>query len=151
MALATAVSRTIGFGRVLAISAILGTTELASAFSASNSMSNVLFELLAGGALAAALVPALVVADDRDGTLGMERIARGMLGMALSILGVATIAALCVRGPIADLLTSATLPAVRPAASRLVEYWLVWFLPQTLLYACGAIAVAVLTARRKLG
>lgn len=151
MALATAISRTIGFGRVVAISAILGTTELASVFSASNSMSNVLFELLAGGALSAAIVPALVAADDRDGSLGMERVARGMLGIALSILAVATLGALAARGPLAELLTSATNPAARPAATRLVEYWLMWFLPQTMLYAWGAISIAVLTARRKLG
>ncbi|MGB2757367.1 MAG: lipid II flippase MurJ [Acidimicrobiia bacterium] len=140
-----------GFVRVIAISAILGTTELATAFSQSNAMSNVLFELLAGGALSAALVPAIVAADDRRGSVGVEGIAQGILGIALTILGGATVIALILRGPIAAMITSAAEPRVRQESAALVEYWLMWFLPQVLLYAWGAIAIAVLTARRKLG
>ena len=53
MGAATAVSRLLGFGRVLVIAAVLGTTDLGNIFSASNSVSNVLFDLLAAGALSA--------------------------------------------------------------------------------------------------
>src|SRR5690606_26858985 len=53
-----AISRVIGFVRVLVVAGVLGTTYLGNAFQAANSFSNVLFELLAAGALSAVLVPA---------------------------------------------------------------------------------------------
>ena len=66
------VSRVIGFVRVLVVAAVLGTTFLGNAFQSANSVSNVLFELLAAGALSAVLVPAfvkLLEAGDRTGCL----------------------------------------------------------------------------------
>ena len=45
---------------MVVIAAVLGTTFLGNAFQASNSVSNVLFELLAAGALSAVLVPTFV-------------------------------------------------------------------------------------------
>ena len=45
----TAVSRALGFVRVLVVAAVLGTTFLGNAFQSANSLSNVLFELLAAG------------------------------------------------------------------------------------------------------
>ena len=44
-------------GVVLVIAAVLGTTYLGNTFQAANSVSNVLFELLAAGALSAVLAP----------------------------------------------------------------------------------------------
>ena len=61
----TAVSRLAGFVRVLVIAAVLGTTYLGNTFQAANSVSNVLFELLAAGALSAVLVPTFVTLDRR--------------------------------------------------------------------------------------
>ena len=62
---ATALSRACGFVRVLVIAAALGTTYLGNTFQATNSVSNVLFELLAAGALSAVLVPDVRDADER--------------------------------------------------------------------------------------
>ena len=70
MGAATAVSRILGFGRVLVIAAVLGTTDLGNTFSASNSVSNVLFDLLAAGALSAVLVPAFVELLERRAAAG---------------------------------------------------------------------------------
>ena len=59
MGAAAAVSRAFGGLRMVVIAAVLGTTYLGNTFQASNSVSNVLFELLAAGALSAVLVPDL--------------------------------------------------------------------------------------------
>ena len=71
MSVATLASRGIGFVRVWAIAAVLGTTFLGNAYQSSSSVSNVLFELLAAGALSAVLVPTFVhlldAGEDRDG------------------------------------------------------------------------------------
>ncbi|MDQ1566762.1 MAG: putative peptidoglycan lipid flippase, partial [Actinomycetota bacterium] len=89
MGAATAVSRILGFGRVLVIAAVLGTTDLGNTFSASNSVSNVLFDLLAAGALSAVLVPAFVELLDRPSRADAEaeRLAGALLGWSLVVLG----------------------------------------------------------------
>src|SRR6266508_4189725 len=87
MGLATAVSRAFGFVRVLVIAAVLGTTYLGNAFQAANSFSNVLFELLAAGALSAVLVPAFVELLDADDRSGAESVAGGVVGAAVVGLG----------------------------------------------------------------
>src|SRR5438046_6356692 len=87
MGRATAVSRVVGLLRVLVIAAVLGTTYLGNTFQASNSVSNVLFELLAAGALSAVLVPTFVDLFDRDDQEEAERLAGGLLGLAFIGLG----------------------------------------------------------------
>ena len=68
MAIGTIVSRITGFiGGVIMI-ATLGTALLADAFNVANTMPNILYNLLVGGALTAIFVPQLVRAfDDADG------------------------------------------------------------------------------------
>jgi putative peptidoglycan lipid II flippase len=75
MGVATAASRFIGFARILVIAAVLGTTFLGNAYQSSNAVSNVLFELLAAGALSAVLVPTFVELLDRDDQPEAERLA----------------------------------------------------------------------------
>ena len=60
MGAAAALSRSFGGLRMVVIAAVLGTTYLGNTFQAANSVSNVLFELLAAGALSAVLVPTFV-------------------------------------------------------------------------------------------
>src|SRR5262245_64849463 len=83
----TALSRAFGFVRVLVVAAVLGTTFLGNAFQSANSLSNVLFELLAAGALSAVLVPAFVRLIDQGDQEGAERVAGGVLGVGLAVLG----------------------------------------------------------------
>ena len=80
----TAMSRLAGFARVLVVAAVLGTTYLGNTFQAANSMSNVLFELLAAGALSAVLVPTFVTLMDAGDDREAERLANGLLGYALA-------------------------------------------------------------------
>ena len=51
MGVATAASRGIGLVRIAVVTAVLGITYVGNTYQASNSVSNVLFELLAAGAL----------------------------------------------------------------------------------------------------
>lgn len=150
MGAATAVSRLFGFVRVLVIAAVLGTTYLGNGFQAANSMSNVLFELLAAGALSAVLVPTFVGLLDRGGDEDARRLARGLLWVALTGLGVVTAVAIAASPLIARLLTTGVDDAAVASDQReLVTFLLRWFLPQVLLYAFGTIATAWLYARRR--
>ena len=150
MGAATAVSRVIGFARVLAIAAILGTTYLGNTFTSSNYVSNVLFELLAAGALSAVLVPTLVDLLGRDDQPEAERLAGSVLGRALVGLGIVTVIGVVAAPWLARLLASGVSdPTVAAQQEDLATFLLRFFVPQVLLYAVGTVAIAVLYARRR--
>ena len=149
MGAVTAVSRGLGFVRVLVVAAVLGTTSLGDAFQSANSVSNVLFELLAAGALSAVLVPTFVHLLDRDDEPGAERVAGGVLGVALAVLGPITVVAVVWAPLLARVLTIGVASDVAAAQQDLVTFLLRFFLPQVLLYAAGTIITAVLYAKRR--
>jgi len=145
----TAVSRGLGLVRVLVVTAVLGTTFLGNAFQAANSVSNVLFELLAAGALSAVLVPAFVELIDRHDRAGAEQVAGGVLGVALAALGVVTVVGVVGAPWLARVLTVSVPDEFAADQRALVTYLLRFFVPQILLYAAGAIATAALYAQRR--
>lgn len=149
MGIAAAVSRAFGALRVLAIAAILGTTYLGNTFQSSNTVSNVLFELLAAGALSAVLVPSFVSLFDADDEGGAERLASELLGLATLVLGTVALVGVAASPWLARILTSAVEDPEIAAAQRNLTTFLLWFfIPQVVLYGLGAISTAVLNARR---
>jgi putative peptidoglycan lipid II flippase len=71
MAVGTILSRITGFIRALLAVAVLGTALLADTFNVANTMPNILYNLLVGGALTAIFVPQLVRSfSDEDGGHG---------------------------------------------------------------------------------
>jgi len=150
MGIVTAVSRSFGFVRVLVVAAVLGATFLGNTFQASNSMSNVLFELLAAGALSAVLVPTFVELLDGGDNAEADRLANALLGLSLVVLGAVTIVGMAGAPLIARVLASGVRDPVIAAHQRsLSTFLLLFFIPQVLLYAFGAIATALLYARRR--
>ena len=68
MAIGTIISRATGFIRNILAVAVLGTALLADTYNVANTMPNILYNLLVGGALTAIFVPQLIRAfDDPDG------------------------------------------------------------------------------------
>lgn len=150
MGAAAAVSRAFGALRVLVVAAVLGTTYLGNAFQSSNTVSNVLFELLAAGALSAVLVPSFVGHLDRGDRPGAERLAGELLGITVIVLGAVAAIGMVAAPWLADLLTAAVDdPAVLEAQRQLTTVLLWFFIPQVVLYGVGAIATAVLHAQRR--
>jgi putative peptidoglycan lipid II flippase len=149
MGVITAVSRTLGLVRVLVVTAVLGVSFLGNAFQQSNSVSNVLFELLAAGALSAVLVPAFVDLLDRHDHRGAEQVAGGVLGVALAGLGAVAVVGVIGAPWLARALTAYAPDHVRAEQQELVTYLLRFFVPQIVLYAAGTIATAVLYALRR--
>ncbi len=150
MASATALSRAFGFARVLVVAAVLGTTFLGNTFQASNSVSNVLFELLAAGALSAVLVPTFVTLLEAGEDAEADRLASGLLGLALVVLGPVVLVGMLASPLLARLLSAGAPDAAVAAQQRdLATFLLIFFIPQVLLYAFGAVATALLYARRR--
>ena len=150
MSVATLTSRGIGFVRVWAIAAILGTTYLGNTYQSSSSVSNVLFELLAAGALSAVLVPTFVSLLDAGEQARAERLASGMLGLGLLAMGAVTVLGLVFAPQIADLLSSgAPTKEIGDQQEALSTFLLYFFIPQVCLYVLGTVATGILYAKRR--
>ncbi len=139
-------SRITGFGRVLAIGAVLGKTDLGNTYQSANMVSTVLFELLVAGTLSASLVPELVRAGpERERQLCRSLVT--VIGVAMAVL--ALVMALA-ASPIMRALTAAVdRPDVRAEEIRLGSTWLRLFAPQLLAYGVAAVASAALAAQRR--
>jgi putative peptidoglycan lipid II flippase len=143
-------SRLTGFVRVLAVGAALGTTFLGNTYQTANLVSNVLFELLAAGLLSSVLVPTFVRLFDSGRDRDAQHVAGALLGVALVALGSVMVVGLAVRPWLMRVLTvTVSDPDVREDEVRLGAFFLVFFLPQVLLYAVGAVATAMLHGRRR--
>ena len=92
MAIGTILSRLTGFVRALLAVAVLGTALLADTYNVANTMPNILYNLLVGGALTAIFVPQLIRSfSDEDGGHGFaSRLVTTISGIlfALVIAGV---------------------------------------------------------------
>ena len=66
MAIGTIVSRITGLVRGLLLVAVLGTTLLGDTFNVANTMPNILYNLIIGGALTAVFVPQIVRATKEE-------------------------------------------------------------------------------------
>ena len=84
--------------------------------------------------------------DDREA----ERLASGVLGMALAIMAVVSIVGVVFAEPIARILSSSAPNAqIESQQIALSAFFLRFFVPQVLLYAVGTVATAVLFAKRR--
>lgn len=143
-------SRLTGLGRVIAMSAALGATALGDTYQAANLTSNILFELLAGGVLSAALVPTFVELIDRGRRAEAARLAGALLGVALVLLGLVVAVALALAPRLMGVLTTGVGDGELRAEQVELGTFLLWFfLPQVLLYAVGAVSTALLHADRR--
>lgn len=145
VALGTALSRVTGLLRVIALAVVLGGGTLADAYNLANNSPNIIYELLLGGVLSAALIPVLVQAlrhHDEDGP-------SAVFTMAFLALAAVTVAAVALA-PVIFGLYSWGLPDSAAAAQReLVVPFLHLILPEILFYGIAALAGAALNARRR--
>jgi len=93
MAVGTILSRITGFIRALLAVAVLGTALLADTYNVANTMPNILYNLLVGGALTAIFVPQLVRSfDDEDGGHGFaSRLVTTISGILLALVAIGVI------------------------------------------------------------
>ena len=150
MGVATLASRSIGFIRIGVVLAVLGTTPLGDTYQSSSAVSNVLFELLAAGALSAVLVPTFVRHIESEDSAEAERLASNVLGLALAVLAVIALLGFVFAPQIGRQIASgAANPTVQNHKALLATYLTRFFVFQVLLYAVGTVATAVLYAKRR--
>lgn len=143
-------ARMMGVVRTLTVTAILGITFLGNTYSSANALPNLLFEIIAGGAIAAALLPALAAPAASGDGRAVGVIASGVLNRALLITTPAVLAGILLREPLMRALTSEVADAaVRAKEIELGSFLLILFLPQLWLYVFGVVLTGVLHAHHR--
>jgi putative peptidoglycan lipid II flippase len=140
----TVVSRIAGFGRTFVFLHTVGDGGLANIYNAANTIPNIVFELVAGGALASLVVPLLagpVAAGDRE---RVSATTSALLTWVLSLLVPIAVVVALAAGPIAGLL-----PGVSAEHQRVAAEMLRVFAPQLPLYGIGVVLTGVLQAHHR--
>ncbi len=150
----TLLSRVVGFGRWMAQSYGVGASATGTAYATANQLPNVLFEVVAGGALAGAVVPLLAAPLARGLRADVDRIASALLTWAVALLVPTAVLLTVLARPIVGLLYQPG-PAVDPVvASQTVDLavsLVAVFAPQVVLYGIGVVLTGVLQAHRRFG
>jgi len=148
IAVVTVASRVIGFGRWLVFSKTVGDTCLGDVYNTANLMPNVVFEVVAGGALASAVVPLLVGPLDRGERAEAARTVSAMLTWTLAVLvPMALLLGLFARPLVGVFLADST--RCGPEAVELGTRMLQVFAPQVPMYGLAVIMGGTLQARRR--
>jgi putative peptidoglycan lipid II flippase len=141
----TLLARLAGFGRTLVFTNTVGAGSTGDTYVAANTVPNIVFEVVAGGALASLVVPMLaggIAAGDRE---QVRRTASALLGWTLLILAPLAVLVALLAEPIAALLLGGRGHAEVALAAR----FLLVFAPQVVLYGIGIVLTGVLQAHRR--
>jgi putative peptidoglycan lipid II flippase len=140
----TVLSRLAGFGRTVVFLQTVGDGALGDIYNAANTIPNIVFELVAGGALASLVVPLLAGAVAAGDRRRVDAVASGLLTWVLTLLvPIAVIVALA-AGPIAGLL-----PGLPDEHRAVAASMLRVFAPQLPLYGVGIVLTGVLQAHHR--
>ncbi|SCG49358.1 murein biosynthesis integral membrane protein MurJ [Micromonospora halophytica] len=145
IAVLTVVARLAGFGRTAVFTWVVQRSDLGGMYVIANTVPNIIFEIVAGGALASLVVPLLagpVAAGDR-------RVVAATTGALLTwtltlLVPLAALVAL-LADPIVAVISDARTPAELAAGARMLRV----FAPQLPLYGVGIVLTGVLQAHRR--
>jgi len=146
IAVVTLAARVFGFGRWLVFSRSVGTTCVGSVYQVANQLPNVVFEVAAGGALAAVAVPIISGQLARSDEAAATRTASAMLTWALTVLVPLSILMAAVAAPLSMILVDSQRCS---GSTDLMASMLVVFAPQIALYGVGIVLAGVLQAHRR--
>ncbi|MEV4483863.1 murein biosynthesis integral membrane protein MurJ [Micromonospora coxensis] len=145
IAVLTVVARLAGFGRTAVFTWTLAPTDLGGAYVVANAVPNVIFEIVAGGALASLVVPLLagpVAAGDRR---AVNATTGALLTWTLTLLVPLALLVALAAGPIVGLLGEGLTDAQQASGERMLRI----FAPQVPLYGVGIVLTGVLQAHRR--
>src|SRR5947208_12196909 len=146
----TIVARVVGFVRILVFAHTVGPTCLGDTYYTANTVPNILFDVVAGGALASLAVPLLAgpVADgDREVA---DRSASALMTWTLLLLLPVMVVGLLAARPIMNMLVGNGHPGCSAVDEQTVgARMLVVFMPQVLLYGGAIVLTGLLQAHRR--
>jgi putative peptidoglycan lipid II flippase len=144
---ATALARVAGFARQVVFNGTVGQTALGTAYATANTVPNIIFEIVAGGALASLVVPVLAGAVGKGDGETAGRTASALLTWVAAVLTPCAVVAALAAEPLMRLLLQdkAADEAMLAVSSRM----LLVFLPQIVLYGIAVVAGGILQAHRR--
>src|SRR3954452_11376145 len=104
LAAVTVVARVVGFGRVLVFAHTVGPSCLGDTYYTANTVPNIVFDIVAGGALSSLAVPVLARPVEAGDDASADRIASALLSWVLLLLLPVTLLGLLLARPIIDVL-----------------------------------------------
>jgi putative peptidoglycan lipid II flippase len=145
IAVLTVLSRLAGFGRTLVFTNAVGADTTGDTYLAANNVPNIVFEVVAGGALVALVVPMLAGGIATGNREQVRATASALLGWALLVLTPLAVLVALLAEPIARLLLGGGDDTQVAVAAR----FLLVFAPQVVLYGIGIVLTGVLQAHRR--
>ncbi|GAA1694136.1 lipid II flippase MurJ [Glycomyces endophyticus] len=148
----TVASRLAGFGRTMVFTWAIGLGTLGTAYQTANSIPNIIFELVAGGALAALVIPLLAAPLARNDPKQVSHIASALMTWALTILIPAGLLVAAFARPIIVLLmpdNSTVDDGAKEATIAAATEMLVLFAPQIPLYGIAVVLTGILQSHRR--
>ena len=146
MTVATLGSRATGLIRTWAMAFALGNGLVTSAYQVANNMPNVIYELVAGGLLAAAFLPVYLSQKENLGEEGGNRFANNLLNLAIVVLGILSILA-TVFAPQVIATQTFTVSETADVTVYAVQFFRIFAL-QIVFYGIGGILTGLLNANR---
>jgi putative peptidoglycan lipid II flippase len=144
----TVLARLTGFGRNLVFARTVGATCLNSTYQTVNTVPNILYEIVAGGALASLVVPLLARAVTTHDRSHVDRTASALLTWTVLILTPLAVLIAVAAEPIARfMLGDASCDGAVDVGASMLRV----FAPQVVLYGVGIVLTGILQAHRKFG
>lgn len=146
----TILARIAGFGRTFVFSQTVTTSCLSQSYFLANQVPNIVFEIVAGGALASMVVPVLAGPIERHERDEVRRIAAAMMTwVVMALLPLSVLTALAAE-PVMDLLVHGDAGKCDAGdVSRVGADMLTVFAPQIMLYGLAVVLYGVLQAHRR--
>jgi putative peptidoglycan lipid II flippase len=142
MAAGSMVSRVTGLMRTVVLGAAIGAATVGNAYNLSNTLPNMVYELLLGGVLSSVVVPLLMKARTQDRDRG-EAYTQRLLSLATIFLAGATVLAVA-AAPLLTQLVAGHSPA---ADKHLITSLSYLILPEIFFYGIAALLAGVLNTR----
>ena len=141
----TLVARIVGFGRWFVFSHSVGATDVGTVYQSVNLVPNVLYEVAAGGALAAIVVPLVAGALSRGDRREADETASALLTWVIVLLVPVAVGVVLAAHPIAQLLLGEGAPGTVALGADLLRIFAV----QVPLYGVGIVLGGVLQSHRR--
>jgi putative peptidoglycan lipid II flippase len=146
----TVLARIAGFGRIVVFSQTVKTSCLGQAYYTANQVPNIVFEIVAGGALAGMVVPVLAGPVERGDREHVRRTTSALLTwMAVGLVPLSFLGMLLARPIMNTMVRGGLDQCSRAGVVTVGTHMLVVFAPQIALYGFAVVLYGVLQAHRR--
>ncbi|MEV0216853.1 lipid II flippase MurJ [Micromonospora sp. NPDC050695] len=145
IAVLTVASRLAGFGRTAVFTWVVQQSDLGGMYVIANTVPNIVFEIVAGGALASLVVPLLAGAVAAEDRRAVAATTGALLTWTVSLLVPLAVLVVLFADPIISLISEGRSASELAAGARMLRV----FAPQLPLYGIGIVLTGVLQAHRR--